>query len=313
MRLPGRTSRTPIGLDIGGRRIKAAQFNRSGSSWRITAAACVPRTASRATIEPAEVRRLRDLLREKAFKGTSVVLAVPSDKLLTGIMELPPRDSGAPIEQLTRVEMGRMHNRDPSSFEVACWELPRPARAANRTFVMGAACAHDDADALLDAFEGEGFEVDGLGVQACALARACEPLLDGVSGIAGILDIGWTASRLVLIYQGAVVYERGLAKGGLRVLAAPMAQQLGLDIDATERILESNGLPSGSEGPAVDFAAMMEEMRVPLSYVASQYPDAPLERLLLVGGLQLGYFHLQNPTDGKKIQFVLCCLFLQIF
>jgi Tfp pilus assembly PilM family ATPase len=294
--LPGRSRYEPIGVDIGVRQIKAVQFAQSPACRQIQAAAVVPRDTSDPIPHPEEVRRLRSLLAERAFEGASIVLAVPPDKLLTGIMELPPQDSGAPIDLLARGELARMHACQPQSVEMASWHLPAPARAANTTFVMGVGCRHADANEFLDLFEAEGFEVRRLETQARAVARACQPLLADARGIAGILDIGWRSARLVLLFQGVVVYERNLAKSGLSALVAPLAHQLKLSVEDAEESLSgrrASGRRSArrrGRAEAIDAAiaghlkAMVQEMRIPLSYLANQYPDVAMERLLLVGG-----------------------------
>jgi type IV pilus assembly protein PilM len=98
------------------------------------------------------------------------------------------------------------------------------------------------------------------------------------------------------MYHNVVVYERRLTKGGLGALVRALEQELGLGPEATERLLRQGGvwqaggtgLAAGGEaaGFAADacFASMVEEMRIPLSYLANQYPEAALERLLLIGG-----------------------------
>lgn len=288
----------PIGIDVGRHHVKAAQFNRSSGGWRIAAAASMPRTETGSDIQRADVRRLCDVLAKGKFKGRHIVLAVPSDKLLTTIMRLPPRTSGAPIEQIARSELARMHECDPETFEMACWDLPAPARAGESTYVMAAVCLHVEANALLDAFEAEGLHVQGLEIHASAAARACAPMLEGVSGIAAILDPGWSLERLVLLYQGVVVYERKRAKGGLHALVASLADHLKLKAQSVERLLMAGGLvsPQAGEGDdsqaaetiraaaAAHFDTMVEEMRMPVSYVSNQYPDAAMDRMLLIGG-----------------------------
>lgn len=292
MRWPLRTSRTPIGVDLGMRRLKAAQFSRSQTGWRLEAAVSVPRPDTQRQIGPEDVRQLHHLLEKGAFRGTSVVLAVPADMLLTGIMELPPEDSGAPLDVLARAEFARMHKCSQESLEMACWHLPAPARAANTTFVMGVACRHDDANPLLDLFEAEHFDVKRLETQARALAAACRPLLADVGGIAGILDIGWASARLVLLFQHTLVYERGLSRSGLNSLATSLAEELSSDLRQVEEMLTGARKLDGrtrkakalAAAMAGHFGALVEEMRIPLSYLANQYPDAEMERLLLVGG-----------------------------
>ena len=291
----GPRNRTPIGVDVGARCIKVAQFRRSADGWRVEAAVSMPRPHEGAGIDRAEAGRIRQAIRQGPFKGLAIVLAVPSEKLLTGIMELPPLESGAPIEMLARSELARMHKCDPQSFEMACWNLPSPARAANVSFVMGAACPHADADSLLDTFEAERLHVECLDIQSRAAARACQPLLMDVEGIAGILDLGWSAARLILLYKHVVVYERKLPKNGLASLVGPVAAELGTQADQVEHRLASGSLEMGSSAPAgadgtpgraIDqfLDGIVEEMRIPVSYLANQYPDAAVERLLLTGG-----------------------------
>ena len=289
MSWPFLTNCSPIGVDVGQRYIKALQFSRGGGKWRISAAAGMKRQRQAAGVAGPEVRRLGERLSKSGFRGKRLVLAVPGEKLLTGIMELPPVDSGAPIEVLARRELARMHKCDPQSFEMASWELPAPARAANTTFVMGAACKHADADGLLDCFEAEGFCVERLEIQSQAMARACGPLLHASKGLAGILDVGWTAPRLVLLYNGVVIYERKLPKSAYGAMIDELAGQLKVDAAQVELML-SGEAPPGPHAEAVAAAVeryaarIIEEMRIPLSYVSNQYPDAATDQLLLVGG-----------------------------
>jgi len=288
----------PIGIDIGRRRIRAVQLRRSSSAWRVEAAAVMPRSRPGVPIERSEIRELGALLAKESFRGDGVVLPVPADKLLTGILELPPRASGAPIEQISRSELARMHRCDQDSLEIACWDLPAPARAREATHVMAVGCLHADANALLDAFEAEGLDVLGLEVYASAAARACAPLLADVNGIAAILDIGGGRADLVLLYKGVVVYERKLAKGGITPLIELLANDPKLDGKAVRKLLvekpdksatgkkkrSQKGIKKIHAAIEAHAKAMIEEMRIPLSYLGNQYPDAAMERLLLIGG-----------------------------
>ena len=283
------TNCSPIGVDVGERYIKAVQFSRNGGKWQISAAAGLKRNSQDPGITGAEVRRLREKLSESGFRGNRLVLAVPNEKLLTGIMELPPVDSGAPIEMLARSELARMHQCDAQSFEMASWQLPAPARAANTTFMMGAACTHADADSLLDCFEAEGFRVERLEIQSQAMARACGPLLNASMGLAGILDLGWTAPRLVLLYNGVVIYQRKLPKSAYGAMVENLASELSLDVAQAEKMLSDTNQAhphTQTVGDCLDryVAGIIEEMTIPLSYVSNQYPDAASDRLLLVGG-----------------------------
>ena len=290
--------RTSIGIDVGERTVKAVQLSRLPGGWRIEAAATISRSGSSSVLDAGDLRQLHESLAQQGFEGNSIVLSVPGGDLLTGILELPPRSSNAPIDQLARSELSRMHKCDGPGFEVACWDLPAPARAANSTFVMAVGCKHADADGLLDLFEGEGFEVECLGTHATAVARACEPLLADVDGDTAILDIGWSSAQLVLVHAGVIVYERKLHRGGVMALTRLLAGQLDVSEDEAENLLWSLGLDA--EAPAHDasedvrarvlaastahFQDMVKEMQIPFSYLVNQYPDAGVRRILLVGG-----------------------------
>ena len=296
MRFLSGTSYLPIGVDIGGRCIKAVQLRGGPGRWCVTAAGSIVRDNPGGPVESADIVQLRELMSKGAFKGRRVVLAVPFTQLLSGIMELPPRSSGAPLEELARSELSRMHRCEPDSFEIACWDLPAPARAGGATYVMAAGFRHEHAEELVDVVEAEGLDVYALDIHASAVSRVCSPLLEGVTGIAAILDLGWDQADLVLLYQGVVVYERKLVKCGISSLVDSLSRELKLHHKKAEELVRKVGL--SAECPGVTPASvravnlgvnsycedLVEEMRIPLSYLANQYPDAPPETLLLIGG-----------------------------
>src|SRR5687768_9086098 len=80
--------RSPIGLDIGSRRVKAVQLEhstQSSSGWRVAAVACVNRTTPGQPLAPDEASRLWDTLDRLGFQGNRVVMAAPSDKVISGM------------------------------------------------------------------------------------------------------------------------------------------------------------------------------------------------------------------------------------
>lgn len=316
-------NRSPIGLDVGSRTVKAVQLGRDRwgtGEWRVTAAAEVPRhdvtpQASGANpgkspavppfaLSAAEVRRLMGTLERQNFSGGDVVLAVPNERVVSSMLELPPRSSQAPIEQIARMEVARAHRFAPDSFEMGCWDLPAAARATKQTPVMAVACTHADAAAVMDPFEAEGLHVAALDVRAAALARACAPLLrDDAAGITGIVDLGWASATLSLMHQGVAIYGRTLGDSGIGKLYHTLATRLALDVDVIDYLLAESGLagaPAHGSAPApgagkvkptdaagliaAHFEAAVQELQVSLSYAQHQYPNTPLSRLLVVGG-----------------------------
>src|SRR3954469_22958163 len=184
---------SPIGLDIGGRTIKAVQLVRAGGKWRLHAAVALPQPEVNQPIVPQTARYVREALFRHGFAGDRLVLAAPAKQLEGAVLELPPRSSGAPVEQIARAELARGAKLESDPFEIECWDLPSPARAGTGTSVMAVAMRHADAAAILDPFEADGFKLVAIDTQAWALARAAGPYeIPGT--ISALLDIGWNSA-----------------------------------------------------------------------------------------------------------------------
>lgn len=323
MRWSGGKNQGPIGLDIGSRFIKAAQVSRGGRGVSVTAAMAIPRLKDGGPMEREEAARLAEVLYRQGFEGQRVVMAAPSESLLVGTLSLPPKQSGAPVDQIARMELARMHKHDPMSFELVHWELPSTGNNSGKsatTSVMAAACPHADTEVLLDLFESTGLEVVGLDVSWLALARACAPMFAASPDVkkpaqtqaktVAILDIGWRTARVIVLRDDLIIFERVLTEGGLCKLRDTLKNQLQLDDNATDFLLRDVGcaLPqvesaepdrrasdrrtSGDDDAfkeprrliTVHFAALLEELKVSLSYAVQQFRGEGIDKLVLAGG-----------------------------
>ena len=73
-----------------------------------------------------EIRELRLVLKRQGFQGRDIVLAAPDQSLLRGVFDLPRQVSGAPVSQIARMELSRMHQVPPDSEEKARKLFPKP-------------------------------------------------------------------------------------------------------------------------------------------------------------------------------------------
>ena len=282
---------------MGARNVKAVQLKQVRGGWRVDAAAMFPRPGPSDRVDRSTARQLGDVLYRQGFQGHDIVLATPGQRLLTSMLELPADGPNVPNRQIARAEMARLHKLDAQSFELACWTLPAPDRAGKTSHVMATACSHDDADSLLDTFEDHGLSVRALDIGACALARANAPELRDTGRIVAILDLGWSATNLVVMHGDVITYQRTLVEAGLESLHNGLASQFGGDADVAEHVLRNVGLAAPQEaearGLATDadvrrvmakhFEAMLNELLASLSYMSRQYADAAINSLLLVG------------------------------
>jgi type IV pilus assembly protein PilM len=286
-----------IGLDVGSRAVKAVQLSRAGREQRIVACASFPRAGPEAVPTAAELREVRSILRRQGFVGRDVVIAAAGDKLRSGILELPAKAAGVPMDQIARAEFGRVHKLDVNAAELSWWELPASSRAAKGTSVMAVAYPHADAEPHVSAFDEAGFRVRGVDTPTSAVARGCLPLAAGKRSF-GTLELGASAAVLVLVRDGIVVYERRIPDAGTGRLLAELEARLGAGRDAAEHVLADVGLSPAGAASANDDArfasareliarhvdASLAEVRRTLAYASHQYANEPVELLLLCGG-----------------------------
>jgi type IV pilus assembly protein PilM len=295
MKLTGGSSRSPIGLDVGARPVKAIQLSRSGSDWKISAATLFPRALPDAAISSSEVRRMIDVLYRHNFFGRDVVISAPPLRLLDGTLELPKAADPSGLDQIARLEFARLQKCEPNALEMGYWSLPAGPRTHQAHRVMAVGCLHRDVEPLLENFESEGLRVVAMDVEACALTRACASRIDSERGLVGLLDFGWNCCRLAVIYQGTVVFARVLNDSGLASLFKSVEKHLDIDTSMADHVLKERGLTQpapGSEDLLADarggirshFGAMAQELNISFSYATQQYPDAALQRVLVTGG-----------------------------
>ncbi len=288
---------TPIGVEIDGRRLSAVQLEPVSDGFRLRAAASVLQPGSSEPFDAAQGERLARILERQGFTGTSIVLAVPPQSLMTAVLELPSSETGAPLGEIAKAELANAHKCDPDTISAAYWDLPEPARSTRGTCVMAVGCPEEDATALLDAVESVGLTVCALDVRSLAQARACTPLLRDMTGLAAILNLGWLSADLIVQTSGVVVYERTLLEAGLNGVLDDLVADLDLDVDVADYVLREIGLDcdtTKNEAQREIVAAVRDrtigylngiipEIRLSLGYAAQEYGRTGIDRLLLVG------------------------------
>jgi len=291
------SKRMPIGAEIGGRRLNAIQLGRVSGGFGVEAATSVKRSAWDTPLTAEEVARFAGVLERQGFRGRDVVLALPTPRLMSALLELPPADSGAPLDLLSRSELASAHQCDAAAVESAYWQLPPPARPREGTPVMAVGCLQEDAGALVDVFRDAGLNVLAIDVQAWAVSRACAPILSSEAGLAAALNIEWGSASLVVILDEIVVYERVLADTGLSRLHGTLVDELDLDADVTDYVLHEVGLQRDFDADEIPaelaraarecvlayIGALAPEVRVSLGYAAQEYGKGSVDRLVIVG------------------------------
>ncbi len=249
-----------------------------------------------ATLE-VESRRLAGVLERRGFAGSACVVAVPHEMLLSAVLELPPRISGAPVALLAAAELARRQKCDPGSMEVSLWEIPAANRAASGCEYMVTACAHETANPFLDAFEDAGLDVLALDVPQLALLRACAGEVRPPPAMDALLHVGYDRCSLMIVTDGVIAYERALEgaegsrwwrwwRSGSALRAARVEEIL------SGHAAQGSGAPGGPlselEAELRDFtvghvASLVEQINTSFSYISRRYTDRDLTTVLLTG------------------------------
>lgn len=279
MKLHRPARRSHIGLHIDSSYFHAVQgvHDRAApGSFHVLSAARIRRSGPEFSADQAQ--RLFSTLRRQGFTGRDVVTAVPQASLLTGVLDLPPRSSGAPLDQIARNELARAHRCEPDQIESAWWEIPQgfaAGREAEGTQVIAVACRHTDAETLVNTLDFAGARTIALDTVGAALARAARPSLrlDAAEPpLSAVLDITHEAALALILRGDDIVYERHIREGGLTALLATLAERLSLDAEAAEVILSRVGLgpvPDELQELATDPAALDDARQVITDHIDS--------------------------------------------
>jgi type IV pilus assembly protein PilM len=289
-----RTSYSRIGVDLGSRQMKAIQFSRHGAKRALAAAAAVERRVTE-KLDDADLARLVAALNSQGFHGREVVVACPPAMVHTDILELPSRASGAPIRQIAQVEMQRSSRFD-GGFEMAFWDLPSGPRAGSTSSVMATAIKQSDAQTLLEQLDRAGLEVAAMETTAIALARAMSA---GKSNdITAAVDAGASASSLMLVHQGTIIYQRPLNDISLALLHRSIGAEFEVGEAEQSYLVRETGLIDSAEARRdaapqerrlqamlLHYAdAIADEVETALAYAAHRYPQLQPGDVVLSGG-----------------------------
>lgn len=243
----------PIGVSFDARWIYAAQVAMVEGGPALLGATQV-RRAERAPGEPLqplrreEAARLHQSLMLQGMDSRRAVVAVPPQFAALTTIELPPRSSGAPIEQIAGLEISRLQRLEPGSFELALLELPstqsRAGRAGAGNFIA-ATTSHVEGEALSAAFDGSGIAVVALVPESLTVAKAAALSTESRA----VVSLTWSGMEVVVLDQGArVVYHRALPELGLHRVQSLAKERLSLSTDALDGTLAA--IANGDRTPA---------------------------------------------------------------
>ncbi|HZW11474.1 MAG TPA: pilus assembly protein PilM [Phycisphaerales bacterium] len=288
---------TPIGIDIGSKRVKLAQLARTRRGWRACALSAFDRLDRAPIPGEAELGRIAEVLDRAGFVGDEVVVGAPRACVHTAVLELPPRKSGAPLEQICQSEVSRMFRLAPGSYEMHAWEVPSASSRSTMTQMAASALSWSDAEALVAPFDRAGLSVVAIDLVGEATSRACAHVMQGLSELGVLIDLGEAGLDLLVFRAGACVYHRRLEALGLAWIAETVARKLAIPARGAGALIRRFGLAEETSPEADALCAtrarvilreqvdlMLQETLSSVAYALDRFPGEAVSALRLVGG-----------------------------
>ena len=306
--LSTRTKLSAIGLDIDAHEFRAVQLIRSSKGISVLAWAIFPRQFELTQVDPSglpdvdELEWAKGVLGRRGFVGETISIATPNDQCSSHVMELPPAQSGAPIEQLAKMEVARAKKCSPEEFEIAHWSLPAKGRTQE---TLAVACPRSVINDMIERFVQSGFTPAGMDLLELAVTRASPP--SSVDNeINASLHIGWESSLVVITLGDTVTYVRHIERGARTVWDVAKGRYHLSDQGADVIINDHWHADGAKEYAKIKKAAwtgfageLANELDVTIAYVSHSFRTAPLGKIRLSG------YGSINPVIDEQLDKVL--------
>ncbi|MEM7681371.1 MAG: hypothetical protein AAF288_05385 [Planctomycetota bacterium] len=294
------TRRSPIGLDIGRRRIHAVQFD-AGRGQRIAAAVSLTRTHDTAELTAEESERLQNVLERSGFRGRAVVVAARPENTVSAAVQGPAGANDTQLDAVVRHEVARIGAAEPGQMEIAWWPLPAGPRTAAVRECLAVGLTHAGSEALLGPLEAVGFEPRAIDTPATALHRVVAPALGADEpagpGFAVLIDVGWSGARLYLLDARRVRYQRALDEPALGQELRAISARFGSEsLGQWEKVVLElvTGVEADEHASPVAAVAqaslarigarLAAEAQTSADYARRRDPDSALQALVVCGG-----------------------------
>ncbi len=288
-------SNTLLGIDISSTTVKLLELSRSGNRYKVEAYAVEPLPPS-AVVEKNIVelesvgQALEKVLARSRSSLKQAAVAVAGSAVITKIIEMDADLDDAEMEEQIKLEADQ-YIPYPLDEVAIDFEIQGPSsRNTDRVEVLLAACRRENVDIREAALALAGIDVKIVEVEAYAMERACELVIDQLDGGANdltiaVIDIGATMMTLSVLSQGRIIYTREQLFGG-KQLTDEIQRRYGLSQEEAGLAKKQGGLPDDYEtevlGPFKDAVVQQVSRSLQFFFAGGQYND--VDYIVLAGG-----------------------------
>ncbi|GLX12263.1 type 4 fimbrial biogenesis protein PilM [Pseudomonas straminea] len=286
---------TLLGIDISSTSVKLLELSRSGSRYKVEAYAVEPLPAN-AVVEKniAELEGVGQALSRVLAKAKtsvrSVSVAVAGSAVITKTVEMEAGLSDDELENQLKLEADQYIPYPLEEVAIDFEVQGISPRNPDRVEVLLAACRKENVEVREAALVLAGLTAKVVDVEAYALERAYELLVEQLGGAhdeltVAVVDIGATMTTLSVLHNGRTIYTREQLFGG-RQLTEEIQRRYGLSVDEAGLAKKQGGLPDDYESevlqPFKDALVQQVSRSLQFFFAAGQYND--VDYILLAGG-----------------------------
>jgi Tfp pilus assembly PilM family ATPase len=282
-------------VDITDRHVAAVQLRHTEEGPVLWAATRFPRLDRAESISPSETSRIATVLERQGFRGVRLSLSLPTRDLLWETLELPSRQSGAPVDAIAAGELARTHGLGGGDVACVCWDIQAPARGGGQSHVVAAGCELRRSEALVGTLEDAGFEPVLLEPRPVSAARATASQISKSHDAAALIEISNSGVMPVVLYRDELVYSGAAPEAGVANLIDAICSRLRVTEDIAQFIIDGLKTPEswGVQGGwhlaeaarliAQYLDVLAKHVQSAVGYVTYRYPSATMSDVLLFG------------------------------
>ena len=288
----------PIGIDLGSRAVKLAQLRTVDDTLELLAAGMLEVPPAISKDPPARLDFLTEglgrMVRGGTYRGRSVVLSLPADATFIHHVRIPK----LPPAEIAKAVIWELHGKCPWPMEQS---ITRHVVAGDifgdgepKQEIVTVSAYRPTIDAYLAMARRAKLDVAAINVEACAMVECFSRLFRRAADSARtvlMLDLGETATQVVLAHGANVAFARNVAIGSARFDQA-LAQ--GMHVSAEEAHKTRRDLQRESQETLADdtmyhyldpvLDQLVDQVTQCLRYYDSVFRNQTVERAIFLGG-----------------------------
>ena len=278
-------------IDIGTNAIRMVQLSGNAKNgWDLLKFAYIPADPKvladdSDTGQDKKSKIIANAVRQAGITTKNVAIGMPSSQTFTAVIEVP----NAPAKELEQTVTYELDQYIPMPVEEAQVDYMILGVSPNdpaKAEVLISSTSAATAEHSLEMIESQGFNVIAQEPEPIAMARALMPM--GITDSRMIVDLGETATDLVVVYNGTPRLVRSIP-GGMQLFAKTLSNSLNIEPAQARQFILKFGLAQDKlegkvyqelESTLDTFAA---ELMKSVKFFQGKYTSAPLGGIILSG------------------------------